>query len=249
MSELNKEEIRQLAQWLSKAKRGVFFGGAGVSTASGIPDFRSATGLYTTAKGNMPPEYMLSHSCYLQDPEAFYDFHRAHMIFPEAKPNGAHTALAKLEELGHIKAIVTQNCDGLHQEAGSKTVWELHGSVDRNYCPDGHVYDKVWMKESTGVPRCPVDGKQVRPDIVLYEEGLNPEVISEAVRAIESADLLIIGGTSLNVYPAAGMINYYRGSHLVLINRDATSADNQADLVIRDSIDEVMTGAVAAMEE
>ena len=242
-------EIQQLAQWLSKAKRGVFFGGAGVSTASGIPDFRSAQGLYTTSSGAKPPEYMLSHSCYLAEPEAFYDFHRAHMIFPEAKPNGAHVALAKLEELGHISAVVTQNCDGLHQEAGSKTVWELHGSVDRNYCPEGHTYDKVWMKESTVVPHCPECGKQVRPDIVLYEEGLNAEVMYEAVKAIERADLLIIGGTSLNVYPAAGMINYYRGAHLVLINRDATQADSRADLVIRDSIDEVMAAAVAAMEE
>lgn len=238
--------VEQLTTWLAKAKRAVFFGGAGVSTASGIPDFRSAAGLYAaTANDGLPPEYLLSHSCLVREPQRFFDFYRTSMLYPDAKPNGAHVALAKLEAQGHLACVVTQNIDGLHQQAGSKTVWELHGSVHRNYCQHHHSFGMDWMLHTTGVPLCPDDDTPVRPDVVLYEEGLDADVIDAAVRAIEAADLLIVGGTSLVVYPAAGLLSYFRGEHLVLINRDATPADARASLVIREPIAEVLTAAVA----
>lgn len=242
------EDLETLTSWLRDSRRAVFFGGAGVSTASGIPDFRSAAGLYSQqADTGFPPEYLLSHTCLVRHPEEFYNFYRTSMLYPDAKPNGAHQALAKLEADNHLAAIVTQNIDCLHQQAGSKTVWELHGSVERNYCKNGHEYSMDWMLHTTGVPKCPDCGATVRPDVVLYEEALNSRIIEGAVKAIEKADLMIVGGTSLNVYPAAGLLNYYRGERMVLINRDATQADRRADLVFREAIADVLTEAVDAL--
>lgn len=238
--------MSELSTILAGAKKAVFFGGAGVSTESGIPDFRSSTGLYTTqAGGRRPPEYMLSHSCWASEPEDFYDFYRAHMLYPDAQPNAAHLALARLEEQGHLAAVVTQNIDGLHQAAGSKVVHELHGSVHRNFCRSCHrTYPLSFILESTGVPTC-VCGGVVKPDVVLYEEGLDPEVIDASVTAIRRADVMIVGGTSLNVYPAAGLLNYFRGDKLILINKSRTPYDSQADVVIHDGLGSVLGAAVS----
>ncbi|WP_244833984.1 NAD-dependent protein deacylase [Clostridium sp. BJN0001] len=239
-------EIEKLTQILKESNNIVFFGGAGVSTESNIPDFRSSNGLWNEKlKINFTPEQLVSHTFFMKYPEEFFNFYKDKLIYKDAKPNNAHIALAKLEKMGKLKAIVTQNIDGLHQAAGSKNVYELHGSVLRNYCMDcGAFYDEKFILESKGIPTCPKCGGKVKPDVVLYEEGLDNSVITAAVNAISKADTLIIGGTSLVVYPAAGLIDYFRGTNLVLINKSSTSADNRADLIIHDSIGKVLGDAV-----
>ncbi len=232
----------QLQQWITGSDNIVFFGGAGVSTESGIPDFRSVDGLYSQ-KYDEPPETILSHTYFTRRTEDFYRFYRDKMLCLDAKPNAAHLKLAQMERAGRLKAVVTQNIDGLHQSAGSQTVYELHGSVHRNYCTKCRAFYGVeFIAGGEGVPRCPVCGGVVKPDVVLYEEGLDQDTVEGAVRAIAQADVLIVGGTSLVVYPAAGLINYYRGNKLVLINRDPTPYDGEADLVIHDSIGKVLGG-------
>ena len=235
-------EIEKLTQILRDSNNIVFFGGAGCSCESGIPDFRSASGLWNEKlKINLTPEQLVSHTMFMKYPKEFFEFYRDKLIYPDAKPNAAHIALAKLEEMGKLKAVVTQNIDGLHQAAGSKHVYELHGSVLRNYCVKCHAfYDEKFILESKGVPTCTKCGGNVKPDVVLYEEGLDNNVIRGAIAAISKADTLIIGGTSLVVYPAAGLINYFRGKNLVLINKSSTSADNKADLVIHEAIGKVL---------
>ena len=236
-------KIEQLKKWIDESSNIVFFGGAGVSTESGIPDFRSQDGLYNK-KYKYPPETIVSHSFFVNHTEEFYEFYRDKMIYTDAKPNKAHLALARLEEIGRLRTIVTQNIDGLHQMAGSKNVLELHGSVHRNYCMRcGKRYDLSAVTNCNGIPRCECGGI-IRPDVVLYEEGLDDDVIKASVAAIAAADMLIIGGTSLVVYPAAGLINYYNGNKLVLINKSATAVDSRADLVIDDKIGEVLSEAV-----
>lgn len=241
-----ENNINKLTEILKESNNIVFFGGAGVSTESNIPDFRSSNGLWNEKlQINLTPEQLVSHTMFMRYPEEFFEFYRDKLIYPEAKPNAAHIALAKLEEMGKLKAVVTQNIDGLHQAAGSNKVYELHGSVLRNYCMKCNAfYDEKFILESKGVPTCPKCGGKVKPDVVLYEEGLDNNVISGAVRAIAEADTLIIGGTSLVVYPAAGLIDYFRGKNLVLINKSTTSADNRADLVIHDAIGKVLGEAV-----
>jgi len=239
-------EIEKLTQILRNSNNIVFFGGAGVSTESNIPDFRSANGLFN-ARLNMTlsPEQLVSHTYFIRFPEEFFNFYKAKLIYPEAKPNGAHIALANLEEMGKLKAIITQNIDGLHQAAGSKNVFELHGSIHRNYCIKcNDSYDMNFILNSKGIPTCPKCSGTVRPDVVLYEEGLDESVLKGAIDAISKADTLIIGGTSLVVYPAANLINYFKGKNLVLINKSSTSADSRADLVIHDSIGKVLSEAV-----
>ena len=235
------KETETLRQWISEARNIVFFGGAGVSTASGIPDFRSAhQGIYNTPGGRSYEE-MLSHEYFVTHPDEFWDFYRRVMLYPEAKPNAAHLALAELERRGKCKAVITQNIDGLHQAAGSQKVLELHGSVHRNRCMKcGHFYDAEYVKNSDGVPKCEECGGTVKPDVVLYEEGLDSDVMSRAAYYIHNAEVLIIGGTSLAVYPAAGMIDYFKGKHLILINKSSTPRDQAADLVIHASIGEVL---------
>ena len=239
-------EIEKLTQILRDSNNIVFFGGAGCSCESGIPDFRSASGLWNEKlKINLTPEQLVSHTMFMKYPKEFFEFYRDKLIYPDAKPNAAHIALAKLEEMGKLKAVVTQNIDGLHQAAGSKHVYELHGSVLRNYCVKCHAfYDEKFILESKGVPTCTICGGSVKPDVVLYEEGLDDNVIRGSIDAISKADTLIIGGTSLVVYPAAGLINYFRGKNLILINKSSTSADNKADLVIHDAIGKVLGEAV-----
>lgn len=237
---MNAQE--QLQSWISGSDNIVFFGGAGVSTESGIPDFRSVDGLYHQSY-DYPPETILSHSFFQSNPEEFYRFYRDKMMVSGAQPNAAHLKLAELERAGKLRAVVTQNIDGLHQLAGSRTVYELHGSIHRNYCMKcRQFYDGDFIAKSQGVPRCPVCGGVVKPDVVLYEESLDQETMEAAVLAISRAEVLIVGGTSLVVYPAAGLINYYQGNQLVLINRDATPYDRRADLVIHDSIGKVLGG-------
>ncbi|MBR0414010.1 MAG: NAD-dependent protein deacylase [Clostridia bacterium] len=227
-----------LQQIIDESNNIVFFGGAGVSTESGIPDFRSVDGLYHQ-QYDYPPEQIISHSFFMRNPEEFYRFYKDKMLFLDAEPNQAHKTLAALEAAGKLKAVVTQNIDGLHQKAGSKTVYELHGSVLRNYCMKcGKFYDVKFVKESDGIPKCSCGGT-IKPDVVLYEEGLDDAVINGAVKAIMEADTLIVAGTSLVVYPAAGLIRYFRGKHLVLINLSKTDADNLAELVIRDKVGKV----------
>ena len=217
----------------------VFFGGAGVSTESGIPDFRSVDGLYHQ-QYDYPPETILSHSFYRKNPEEFFRFYRNKMLFPAAKPNTAHLVLARLEAAGKVRAVVTQNIDGLHQAAGSKAVYELHGSVLRNYCERcGAFHGLDYILHSQGVPRCQKCGGPVKPDVVLYEEGLDQDTITQAVSHIARADALIIGGTSLAVYPAAGLVDYFRGKYLIVINKSPTPRDSQADLVIQEPIGQV----------
>ena len=229
-----------LQQWISESSGIVFFGGAGVSTESGIPDFRSVDGLYNLHY-KYPPETIISRSFFDADPEEFYRFYRDKMLWPDAKPNAAHLKLAELERAGKLKAVVTQNIDGLHQAAGSRTVYELHGSVHRNYCMNCHqFYPLDFMLQGEGAPRCSVCGALVKPDVVLYEEGLDPQTMDAAVRAIARADLLIIGGTSLAVYPAAGLVNYYRGHRLVLINKSPTPYDHSANLLLSGPIGEIL---------
>ena len=239
-------ETEKLTQIIRDSNNIVFFGGAGCSCESGIPDFRSASGLWNEKlKINLTPEQLVSHTMFMKYPKEFFEFYRDKLIYPDAKPNAAHIALAKLEEMGKLKAVVTQNIDGLHQAAGSKHVYELHGSVLRNYCVKCHAfYDEKFILESKGVPTCTKCGGNVKPDVVLYEEGLDDNVIRGAIAAISKADTLIIGGTSLVVYPAAGLINYFGGKNLVLINKSSTSADNKADLVIHEAIGKVLGEAV-----
>ena len=232
--------LERLQQWVRESSRIVFFGGAGVSTESGIPDFRSVDGLYRQ-KFEYPPETIISHSFYLKNPEYFFRFYREKMLPLGFEPNITHRKLAQWEQEGKLQAVVTQNIDGLHQRAGSRKVYELHGSVLRNYCTRcGTFYPAEFVKNAAGVPRCTCGGT-VKPDVVLYEEGLDQEVIAKSVHASRSADLLIVGGTSLTVYPAAGLIQYYRGNRLVLINRDATPYDDQADLVLHENLGEVFS--------
>ena len=234
------DAVKKLKEFTDSAHRIVFFGGAGVSTESGIPDFRSTGGLYHQ-EWKYPPEVILSHTFYESNPEEFFRFYRAKMLAPDAKPNAAHRKLAEWEQQGKLSAIVTQNIDGLHQAAGSSRVLELHGSVHRNYCERcGKFHGLDFILHSTGIPRCDCGGI-VKPDVVLYEEGLDQNTLDGSVRAIAEADLLIIGGTSLNVYPAAGLINYYRGRDLVLINKSAVARDLSAGLVITDPIGEVLS--------
>lgn len=237
---MSEQEILQ--SWVEASNQIVFFGGAGVSTESGIPDFRSVDGLYHQ-EYDFPPETILSHTFYVQHPEEFYRFYRNKMLCLTAKPNAAHKMLARLEQAGKLQAVITQNIDGLHQQAGSKTVLELHGSVHRNYCQDCHaLYDAEYMLKSEGVPRCAKCQGAIKPDVVLYEESLDMDVMRKAIAYISQADLLIVGGTSLAVYPAAGLIDYYRGNQLVLINRDATPMDRRANLLIKQNIGEVLGG-------
>ncbi|QLY80330.1 NAD-dependent protein deacylase [Clostridium intestinale] len=234
--------IDKLKEILINSNNIVFFGGAGVSTESGIPDFRSASGLFNERLNKtFTPEQLVSHTYFMRYTEDFYKFYKDKLIYEEAKPNDAHLALAKLEKLGKLKAVITQNIDGLHQAAGSKNVFELHGSVHRNYCTKCHKFYPVeFILKASKTPTCADCGGTVKPDVVLYEEGLDEDVINGAVNAIAHADTLIIGGTSLVVYPAAGLINYFKGKNLILINKSTTSADSKADLVIHDSIGKVL---------
>lgn len=234
-------QIEELQKMIDEHENIVFFGGAGVSTESGIPDFRSTDGLYHQ-EYDYPPETILSHTFFLKNPEEFYRFYRAKMLCLDAQPNAAHKKLAELEEAGKLKAVVTQNIDGLHQKAGSRKVLELHGSVHRNFCTKCHAfYDAQYMLHTTGVARCSRCGGMIKPDVVLYEECLDDAVISESISTISRAQMLIVGGTSLVVYPAAGLLQYFRGEKLVVINKGATSADRNADLVIQEPIGEVLS--------
>ncbi len=240
------EKIEQLAKILRESNNIVFFGGAGVSTASDIPDFRSSNGLYSKKLNrNFTPEQAVSHTFFVRYPEEFFAFYKENLVYPNAKPNACHLALAKLEEAGKLKAVVTQNIDGLHQMAGSKQIFELHGSVHRNYCTKCQAfYDGEYILAATGIPKCEKCEGIVKPDVVLYEEGLDDNIISGAIEAIRHADTLIIGGTSLVVYPAAGLIHYFKGKHLVLINKSETSVDAKTDLVINEDIAKVLDEAV-----
>ena len=238
------ERIERLHDILTRSSRAVFFGGAGLSTESGIPDFRSENGIYRAkSEYGFPPETLLSHSFFVSCPETFFDYYRKNLIYPDAKPNKAHRALARLERDGHLAAVVTQNIDGLHQSAGSRAVFELHGSVHRNACMRcGKKYPLEAVTCCEGVPRCACGGI-IKPDVVLYEEGLDEETLYGSVRAISDADTLIVGGTSLTVYPAAGLLDYFRGNTLVVINLQPTPGDRRADLVIHEKIGEVLDAA------
>lgn len=234
-----EQEIKKLQEIIDESSHIVFFGGAGVSTESDIPDFRSADGLYRQ-KYKYSPEQIVSHSFFMQNTEDFYDFYKEKMMFLDAVPNAAHKKLAELEEKGKLAAVITQNIDGLHQAAGSKNVLELHGSIHRNYCRKcGKFCDAAYVKNFDGVPRCECGGI-IKPDVVLYEEGLDSMVIEKSIQAIREADTLIIGGTSLNVYPAAGFIDYFRGKHLVVINKSATAREVGAELMISGPIGAVL---------
>lgn len=245
------EKIERLSQIIRDSDNIVFFGGAGVSTSSGIPDFRSSNGLYSKKLNrNFTPEQAVSHTFFMRYPEEFFDFYKENLVYLDAQPNGCHIALAKLEEVGKLKAVVTQNIDGLHQTAGSKKVYELHGSVHRNYCTRCQSFYNVdYIINYEGIPVCEKCGGIIKPDVVLYEEGLDDQIISGAIHAISKADTLIIGGTSLVVYPAAGLIDYFRGKNLILINKSSTSADNRADLIINEDIAKVMKEVVDIMCE
>ena len=235
---MSNSEIETLKTWIEASDNIVFFGGAGVSTESGIPDFRSVDGLYHQ-RFDYPPEEILSHSFFYRHTDYFYRFYREKMLPLDAQPNAAHRRLAELEQEGKLRAVITQNIDGLHQKAGSKTVYELHGSIWRNRCTKcGKAYSAEYIRDTHGVPHCACGGL-IKPDVVLYEEGLDGATVDGAIRAIEAAEVLIVGGTSLTVYPAAGLIRYYRGSRLVLINRDETPYDGYANLVLRDPIGKV----------
>lgn len=234
-------KTEKLVQWVKDSSNIVFFGGAGVSTESGIPDFRSVDGLYNQ-KYEYPPETILSHSFYMSNTEEFYRFYREKMLCLDAKPNQAHKKLAQLEEQGKLAAVITQNIDGLHQAAGSRNVLELHGSVHRNYCQHcGKLFDAKYVLDSQDIPVCDECGGKIKPDVVLYEEGLNRKTLTDAIHFISDADMLIVGGTSLAVYPAAGLIDYYQGQKLVLINKSTTPMDGHADLLIQGSIGEVLS--------
>ena len=233
-----EDSVKKLKEIIDNSDNIVFFGGAGVSTESNIPDFRSTDGLYNQTY-KYPPETILSHSFYVRNTEEFYRFYKDKMLYLDAKPNKAHLKLAEWEKSGKLKAVITQNIDGLHQAAGSKKVYELHGSVLRNYCTKcGKIFSAQYILESDGVPECECGGV-IKPDVVLYEEGLDNEVMRNAISAIANADVLIIGGTSLAVYPAAGLIDYYRGDKLVLVNKSTTPMDNRANLVVSGNIGEI----------
>ena len=233
-----EEKIKQFKQLVEKSNNIVFFGGAGVSTESGIPDFRSKDGLYNQ-QYDYPPETILSHTFFINNTDEFYRFYKAKMNCLKYKPNITHIKLAELENKGKLKAVITQNIDGLHQKAGSKTVYELHGSVLRNYCMNcNKFYEAEYVFNSEGIPKCSCGGI-IKPDVVLYQEGLDDNTVTNSISAIQNADLLIVAGTSLTVWPASGLINYFKGRNLVLINRDATPYDNKADLVINDSLGKV----------
>lgn len=235
---MNRKDLETLKAWVSESHNIVFFGGAGVSTESGVPDFRGQDGLYRQ-KFDYPPETIISHSFFVQRPEYFFRFYREKMMPLEAQPNVTHRVLARWEQEGRLSAVVTQNIDGLHQKAGSRQVYELHGSILRNYCQKcGRFYPAEYVRDTAGVPKCECGGT-VKPDVVLYEEGLDENTLRKSIEAIAGADLLIVAGTSLTVYPAAGLIRYYRGNRLVLINRDATPYDDYADLVFHDSLGEI----------
>ena len=240
--------IQKLQSLIASSNNIVFFGGAGVSTESNIPDFRSEDGIYQAkAKFGYSPEYMLSHTFFMEHTDEFYDYYKTQMLYKDAKPNPAHLALAKLEQMGKLKAVITQNIDGLHQKAGSRTVWELHGSVHRNTCTGCRKsFHLEYIIQSSGVPKCDVCDAIIKPDVVLYEEMLDQDVLDHAVHAIRNADMLIVGGTSLVVHPAAGLISYYKGDKLVLINRSETPYDDRADLIIRDRIGKVFQESVLA---
>lgn len=234
-------EVTQLQEAIDKFENIVFFGGAGVSTESGIPDFRSVDGLYNQ-QYDYPPETILSHTFFMNNPQEFYRFYQAKMLCDTAKPNAAHHKLAELEQTGKLKAVITQNIDNLHQMAGSRNVLELHGSVHRNHCMKcGKFYDFSYMKNSQGIPKCQACGGTIKPDVVLYEEGLDNTTINRSVQAISAAQVLIIGGTSLAVYPAAGLIDYFQGKKLIVINKAPTPRDRQADLIISQPIGEVFS--------
>ncbi len=236
-----EEEIAKLQEIIDDSSNIVFFGGAGVSTESNIPDFRSADGLYQQ-KAHYSPEEIVSHSFFMTHTEAFYDFYKSKMMYLDAKPNPAHYKLAELEAAGKLSAIVTQNIDGLHQAAGSKVVYEIHGSIHRNYCMKcGAFYDAYYVKNSEGVPRCEKCGGLIKPDVVLYEESLDADLMDKSIRAISQADTLIIGGTSLVVYPAASFVDYFRGRHLVVINKGETGKNVQAELSISGPIGEILS--------
>ena len=235
------DKILELQKIIDEHDNIVFFGGAGVSTESGIPDFRSVDGLYNQ-KYDYPPETMLSHSFYVSHPEEFFRFYKDKVLALGAKPNAAHLKLAELERCGKLKAVITQNIDGLHQLAGSKEVYELHGSVHRNYCSRcGKFFDGAYIQAASGIPKCDDCGGKIKPDVVLYEEGLDNETIKKSISAIQKAEVLIIGGTSLVVYPAAGLLDYFHGEKLVLINKGATGRDSSADLLITEPIGEVLS--------
>ena len=237
-------QIKEFQSIIQTHNKIVFFGGAGVSTASGIPDFRSVDGLYNQ-QYDYPPETILSHTFYRRHTEEFYRFYHNKMLFPDAQPNAAHLALAKLEEMGKLAAVITQNIDGLHQAAGSKNVYELHGSVLRNYCEKcGAFYDLKYVMEHPGIPKCNQCQGTIKPDVVLYEEGLDQQIITASINHIRNADVLIVGGTSLSVYPAAGLVDYFQGDKLVVINMSPTPRDNYADLVIQEPIAEVFASLV-----
>lgn len=241
MSDNFKEKLEKLKLWVKESKNIVFFGGAGVSTESGIPDFRSVDGIYNQ-KYEYPPETILSHTFFVRHTEEFYRFYRDKMLCLDAEPNVTHRILAKWEQEGKLSAIVTQNIDGLHQKAGSKTVWELHGTVHKNYCQKcGKMFDAKYILNSKAIPRCDSCGGIVKPDVVLYEEGLDNYVTSSALTAIQNADMMIIAGTSLAVYPAAGMVQYFRGNKLVLINKTATGFDSNANLVLQCELGKVFS--------
>jgi len=242
--------IEKLREIIGQSNNIVFFGGAGVSTESGIPDFRSANGLYNEkTDSTYPPEVILSHTFFMRYTDKFYEFYKSKMIYKDSKPNDAHIALAKLEEEGKLKAVITQNIDGLHQAAGSKTVLELHGSMHRNYCINcNKAFPLSFILEAEQVPKCDVCGGIVKPDVVLYEEALDSDVIKAAVEYIRNADVLIVGGTSLSVYPAAGLVSDYRGNKLVLINKSQTQYDAKANLVFHDSIGKVLSKALTTFE-
>ncbi len=250
--ENTKEKTEKLKEILKDSKRIVFFGGAGVSTESNIPDFRSETGLYhAVEKYGHRPETMLSHTFFMSHMKLFYEYYKENLIYTDAEPNAAHLAIAKLEKIGKLTGVVTQNIDGLHQKAGNEKVFELHGSVLRNYCMDcgcfydlDYIMDEAHCKEGTKIPICEKCGGVIKPDVVLYEESLDDAMISGGVNAITNADTMIVGGTSLVVYPAAGLVNYFRGKNLILINKSATQYDDRADLVICDSIGKVLGEAV-----
>lgn len=243
------DKIEALRDIVKNSSNIVFFGGAGVSTESNIPDFRSESGLYKTKNNfSYSPEVMLSHSFFMKHPEDFYDFYKTKMIYKDAKPNDAHIALAELESMGKLRALITQNIDGLHQRAGSKNVLELHGSILRNYCMEcGKSFDLEYLLSSKkSIPYCDKCHGIIKPDVVLYEEALDMDVMDKSIRHIQEADTLIIGGTSLVVYPAAGLIRYFNGSNLILINREATTYDNKADLVINGTIGKVLKSLISS---
>lgn len=243
------QEMESFVNMLKESKKIVFFGGAGVSTESGIPDFRSEQGIYNTVHSyGCPPEEILSHTYFMRNTKTFYDFYRTTMVYRDAQPNEAHKALAKLEAFGKLTAVVTQNIDGLHQAAGSKAVYEVHGSIHRNYCMKcGKAFSLDAVMSMAGIPHCDQCGGVIKPDVVLYEESLDERTINKSIQAIEDADMLIVGGTSLNVYPAASFVSYYNGQRLVLINKSTTPYDKYANLLIHDSIGKVLGEAVARM--